>query len=81
MTTKMTQQEANELIATKMNQVSALIRECEAIAYENDVSFSMDVAYGMGGWYNPTPKEGSEEWTESSSSNGDYGWQSSSQSC
>jgi hypothetical protein len=53
----MDKQEANKVIAEKLSQAQALIRECEAIADETGVGFSWNLAYGMGGWYNPDDSE------------------------
>lgn len=46
-------QEANKIIAEKLAQAEALIKECEELANQTGVGFSWDLAYGMGGWYNP----------------------------
>lgn len=69
----MNQQEANKLIAEKVSQAYALIRECEHIADEACIDFSFDLAYGMGGYYQPDH----EDWE--SSSKGE--WVSSSSQC
>lgn len=88
----MTQQEASALIAEKVRAAEQLIRECESIADKSGVGFSLSIAYGMGGWYNPDPslrekvevaegEEGEEDWEESWEESADYGWMASSQSC
>lgn len=76
----MDRQEATKLIAEKINAAQALINEAEEISNESGVGFDWDLAYGMGGWYNPKPKDESE-WTSSDYYEEDYGWQASSQSC
>jgi hypothetical protein len=54
-------QEANKIIAEKIAQAEALIKECEVIADKTGVGFSWDLAYGMGGWYNPDTSEAREK--------------------
>lgn len=61
-------------ISEKMKQVYALISECENLADQTGVDFSMDVAYGMGGYY---VGKNSEDWDESDTGR----WNPSSQSC
>jgi hypothetical protein len=59
----------------KIDQIHALVRECELLAEETDHSFSLSIAYGMGGTYSRT-------WEDSDSSEeGTWEWQASSQSC
>lgn len=79
----MTKEEANNLISTKIMEAYAIINECEEIAETAGVSFSFDVAYGMGGSYRPRKEveedygdTKSESWYESHS-----GWISSSSQC
>jgi hypothetical protein len=72
------QKEANKLISDKLEQVYALIKECEKIADENQVSFNFQVEYGMGGYYYPKEKDEEGNWKESSS---EVGWHASSQDC
>ena len=78
---KLTQQEANRMIAKKIEQAQALITECEEIAVENGVGFRLDIGgYGMGGWFEPEqpkPDWADDDWQPSS----EGGWQASSQSC
>jgi hypothetical protein len=81
----LSQQEANAVIATKIAQAATLIKECEAIADESGVYFSIEFGgYGSGASYTPKPKEAEkdEDWSSSSSCYEEtYGWQASSQSC
>lgn len=58
------QEQASKIIAEKMAMAAQIIRECEKLAMECDVSFRNDISYGMGGTFNPE----SGIW-ESSSSN------------
>lgn len=58
------QKEANEVIAKKVAQIEKLISECEGIAKDAKVTFSIDLAYGMGGYYDG--EDG--EWHPSSTS-------------
>lgn len=74
-------QEATKKIAELTASAMTLIRQAEKIADENGVSFSFDVAYGMGGTYTPKSSDG---WNSSGCSDfGDdsSGWQSSSSGC
>lgn len=75
---KLTKQEASALISKKLAEAYGLIRECETIADIHGEDFSFSVAYGMGGYYSPKPKEGPTEdkWGDST-----FGWQASSQGC
>ena len=69
----MTKEEALKTISDKTAQAKALIAECESIAKINKVVFAFKLAYGMGGTF----CEGDEyEGTE-----GEWGWQASSNSC
>lgn len=80
----MNKQEASKLIAEQIKIAEAAIEKAETIAEESGVGFRLDLGgYGMGGWYNPKPQkptdwDSSDEWE---SSDEDYGWQASSQSC
>jgi hypothetical protein len=67
------EEEASKLIAEKIAQAEALIKECEKLGKENDVSFSWNLAYGMGGYYGPAWGSSSEE--------EEWAWNSSSESC
>ena len=69
----MDDKEANKVIAKKLMEAEALIRECEKIADEHKLGFSWDLAYGMGGWYSGNP--------EARDAYSDSGWSSSSSSC
>jgi hypothetical protein len=73
-------------IQEKLAQAEALMKECEAIADAEGLSFRISgPTYGMGGTYHPTkpkkdPKEVDEDgWEESDDE--DSGWQASSTSC
>lgn len=46
---------AAKTIAANMARVEALIKESEMLADMFGLSFTMDVAYGMGGQYYPNP--------------------------
>jgi hypothetical protein len=63
-------QEASVLISEKVAAAEALISECEVLAREYGVGFSMSVAYGMGGTFYPTDSV----WQQA-------GWNSSSMGC
>lgn len=76
---------AFEEINKLRQQAYDLIKQCEAIADESGCGFSWDIAYGMGGYYNPRKPDkldeskydpDSGEWSES-----DGGWASSSSNC
>lgn len=59
---QLTEEEAAQLISAKVDAAHALIREAEALATEYKLTFSSDIAYGMGGWFE------SGEWHPSSQS-------------
>jgi hypothetical protein len=62
-------------LCDKVALIEKLIGECEKLAEETDHSFSLSIAYGMGGTYSRT-------WEDSDSSEeGTWEWQASSQSC
>lgn len=65
-----------ERISTLTSLAYAAIAEAEVIAQEHSLSFSFDLAYGMGGTYG-------EPWDASSDEEGnvEYTWMASSQSC
>lgn len=76
---KLSKQEASKLIAEKRDQAVVLIRECEEIAKEADVSFSFSLGYGMGGTF-----MADEIWDKEKNDyvmSGEYSWQSSSSRC
>ena len=60
------QKEANKVISDKLEEAHKLIKECEAIADEHNCFFSFDLVYGAGASYHARPKNGSENWAESS---------------
>lgn len=61
-TPKMSKQEANQKLSELVAEVYAKLAEAQSFADENELSFSLDVEYGMGGYY----EEG--EWHPSSQS-------------
>lgn len=61
---------ASALIAEQLQIAHDAIDEAKKISDESGVDFSFDLAYGMGGWYQPK----ADEYTEA-------GWQPSSMSC
>jgi hypothetical protein len=63
--TNLTEKEAIAALADIKAQISALVAEGEDLATKYDLSFSLSVAYGMGGYYDTDEQE----------------WCSSSQSC
>lgn len=80
--TELTQQEAQAELASKLKQAEVLIDECEVLAQTYNLSFSLNIAYGMGGTfgpayqYNDETDEETETWDSS-----DAGWRASSQGC
>jgi hypothetical protein len=70
-TKKMSKQEASAAIAELVQQAYGFINAAEKIADEHELSFSFDIAYGMGGTYDPTYEQ---EYSEGN-------WHPSSQSC
>ena len=74
-----TKKEAAAEIDCKMKLAQALIKEAEVLADEHGLDFSINVAYGMGGWY--TGKGNKEDWDSSEYTEPDFGWDASSQSC
>lgn len=69
-----TELEAKDAIQVKLRAAFAAISEAQAIADENDVGFSFDIGYGMGGRYIPESKQDADD--------RDYGgWYSSTRSC
>jgi hypothetical protein len=75
----MDRQEATKLIAEKVQEAYRLINEAAEISDQSGVGFGFNVAYGMGGYYQPNSDP---DWS-SSDFYGEYhsGWQASSQSC
>jgi hypothetical protein len=59
---QLTEEEASALIAAKVEAARELISEAEALATEHKLTFSWDLSYGMGGWFE------SGEWQASSQS-------------
>ena len=76
-----TKEEANKAIAEKVEAAYALINEAEEIADENEVSFKLEISYGMGGTFYPKDEYNryyKEDWDDASESGA---WRASSQSC
>lgn len=76
-----TKEQAKQAIAEKVAAAYALINEAEAIADENEVSFRLEVSYGMGGTFYPKDEYNmyyKEDWDEASETGA---WRASSQSC
>lgn len=78
----MDRKEATAKLGQLVNQIYALVHEAEAISDESGVGFSLEIAYGMGGWYTPKRKEDETQddddgWYDSD----EGGWMASSQSC
>lgn len=74
------EKQALQRIEALKKEAMGKLNEAEKIADENGIGFSWDLAYGMGGWYNPKTKNEDGSWNESNE-DGDAGWQSSSNSC
>ena len=71
----MSKNKAYKEIENLKTKAMQLIKEAEEIAKKNNVSFSFDVAYGMGGTFsNETGGYDSDE-------TGEWCWQPSSHSC
>jgi len=62
--------EASALIAEQIEIAQRAIQKAQEISDKSGVEFSMSIAYGMGGWYNPEGDSYNEP-----------GWQPSSMSC
>lgn len=64
----MTKEEANRALSEKLAAAYALINECETLADEHGLCFHLDVAYGMGGYYDgeATDSEYESKWRPSS---------------
>lgn len=50
-TPKMSKQEANQKLSDLVAEIYAKIAEAQNFADENDLSFGLEVEYGMGGYY------------------------------
>lgn len=71
---KMTEEERKsemEKLRAKLAAAKQLVQECEQISERTGQGFSWNLAYGMGGYYQPN----------SVPDDGESGWQSSSDSC
>jgi hypothetical protein len=74
--------EAQEKISAKLAEAEKMIAEAQEIADETGVSFTWDgPTYGMGGHYEPQPKN--DEWENSAcfEDESESGWSASSHSC
>lgn len=76
----MTKQEAYKEIADNIAAAYELINKSETLANEYDVEFSLDLAYGMGGWYRPIPKDADPNELDDDYRK-KYGWLASSHDC
>jgi translation initiation factor 2 alpha subunit (eIF-2alpha) len=47
----LSKEKANALLSDNLQKAMDLIRQCENIADIHELNFSMDIEYGMGGWY------------------------------
>lgn len=83
----MNKNEASKLIAQHVDEAQRLLKLCETLADENNLAFSFNPAYGMGGTYIPDPKNAKDwdssgcEWDNSGCYQEDYGWNASSAHC
>jgi hypothetical protein len=84
----MNTKEANEAISKLVSQAHMAITAAEKIANDNDLTFSFDVSYGMGGNFHPKSefKPGGEmEWAQDEygidAGDEQGGWVASSQTC
>lgn len=78
----MTKEEVAKIIAEKLAQAEALVRECEVLGKEHNVTFNWGLAYGMGGWFGPEYDwDASDGGSSESNDNREWGWQSSSHLC
>lgn len=69
------------LISEKVASAMASISEAEKLADEAGVSFSFDLAYGMGGTYFPKPNPAIPEDERDKNYYDETGWSSSSSRC
>jgi len=67
------QEEANKVIAEKLEKAHKLIKECEELADKHKCYMNFSLVYGAGAYYNPKSKDSSESEYD--------GWQASSQGC
>ena len=86
----LTKEEANAKIAAFVALAYAALADAETLADDYGLAFSFSPAYGMGGWYaskeaylkdNYGADYSSDPDWEDSSSEENYGWQSSSSNC
>jgi len=77
----MTQEEANQIIAEKLAQITNLLNECEQLAIEHKLTFHFDHAYAISGYFEGRSQieEGDEEWYDSDLK--EPGWRNSSSYC
>lgn len=74
--TELTKEQANARVAGLISDAMELINMAESIAIEHKLSFSVDIAYGMGGTFDGAAVGEPDEWGNESD-----GWYPSSQSC
>ena len=67
-------EDARKLMESLVNRGVSLIRDAEVIAEEHGLSFSVKIAYGMGGSFGP-------DWNASDDEEADYCWSASSHQC
>lgn len=72
---------AQEAISAHVNNARSSLGEAEKIADEYGICISWDLAYGMGGHYEPKGQEKYDYWGESSSIREEGEWVSSSAHC
>lgn len=75
------QRKAYEEIEKLTSEAMALIRKAERIAEENNVEFSFDVSYGMGGTYAAWDDSWESSDEDETPRKKEYQWYASSQSC
>ena len=76
---KMTKREASAKLSELVSQFESALSQAESLADEYGLEFSIEPSYGMGGTYvGKALLEDEDSWY---SSDDEYGWMSSSQSC
>lgn len=80
----MTKEEANKVISEKRKEIYANVKECQKLADEHGLEFSINIAYGMGGTYvsaKALKAEYDEDEYDDSWFKENSGWNSSSHQC
>lgn len=72
------EEKAKEDISKKIAEAYKLVREAEALATTHKLSFSWDLAYGMGGTFHGDPEDRYDRYGENEA---EAGWSASSQGC